>query len=270
MRLKDLGILAMLVLLPQLAFAIDLGDCPVGEDDLSCITDINALILDQGGVIDAALLAFGGFLFLMFVYYSLRLLTNAGEESANTETKSAFMHAILGAALVGTYAVITGAIGYKFSGGAPIDSAALETGLIAPLANFMIAFANIAMQVNVVVQGIRLIWAQDEGQTTAARKKFFIGCMGAIVIVLATVLRDTFVSGTGGSDLANEIAGISAFLATIFGVLATVAIIIGGVMLAFSAQDSMKEKGKNTIVVGIVALVVVFCSFALVKLFTPL
>jgi len=263
MRLKNLISAAFLAIIPQLAYAIDLGNCPVG--DLSCVGDLNVPI---NLIIGAAVAAFGGFLFLMFVYYSLKLLIDAGEDSANTDTKNAFVHAILGAVLVGTYAVITGAIGWK-SGGVPIDAGTLRTGVIRPLADFTIGLANVAMQVNVVAQGFRLIWAQDEGQTTAAKKKFFVGCMGAVVVVLATVITDSFVDSTGGT-IATEVAGISKFLATIFGLLAVVAIIIGGVMLAFSGQDSMKENGKNTIIVGIVSLVVVFSSYALIKLFTPL
>ena len=72
-------------------------------------------------------------------------------------------------------------------------------------------------------------------------------------------------SGTGAnSDLQGSINTIINFVTGFFAVLAVIAIIIGGVQMTASQGDAGKvKKAKDTILYGIIGLVICLAAFAI-------
>ena len=261
MRSKSLFAGLMLVLIPQSALAIALGSCPVGS--LSCNPNLAGIIY---AVATAFAIAFGGFLIAMFAFYGVRLLISTGDENAQTEVRSSIAYAIFGAVLVAGAQYLADSFAVS---GTIVNSGILESNILTPVKDFFAGLLGIALIATITYQGIRLVIAEDESQSSAARKRFIEGLIGAAVIVLVDPIVDAFVPSGNMGGLTDELAGIAQFLATIFGLLAVIAIMAGGVFLAFSATDSFKDKGKQMIFAGIISLVVVWVSYALINSFIP-
>ncbi len=249
-----LGILVGL-LQPSAGFA---QECPIVG--LSCVANLPAYL--QATVGTGMLMAFSGILIAMLIAYALRLAFSPGDESAVTETRSAFAHAFLGALLV------TGAAGIAASfvdTGAAVDTAPLE-GLVHVAVVFVKSLLAALLLANFFIQGVLLIVAMDDSLRSKARTRMLHGAIGAAIVMLA----DAFIATVVNRDISiatQESVGIANFLGTIFGLLAVVGIIAGGIMYVISVDESLKDKGKSIIRGSLIALAVVIASYALVATF---
>lgn len=252
----------LFALVPTSAFAIvTFSPCPLNEYGVPF--PCNPLSGVIGNIGTQATAMFVGFLLAMIIFYGFKLLFGANEENAQTEVKTAFAYAIGGATLVMGATVIASA----FMPSAAIVTVGPITAIINNVLDFIFGLGGTALIVAITIQGIRMIVAQEEGQASEARKNLIYAMIGAAVLILARVIVES-VTGTGqleGSELSAEISGIVGFLATIFGVLALIAIIIGGFMLVISYDESLKEKGKKSIITGLVALAVVSAAQAIIN-----
>ena len=69
-----------------------------------------------------------------------------------------------------------------------------------------------------------------------------------------------------GGDLSSSIIGILNGIITILGIVAVVVMIIGGIGYMTSAGDAGKvKKSKDTILYGLIGLIIVVLSFAIVN-----
>ena len=72
--------------------------------------------------------------------------------------------------------------------------------------------------------------------------------------------------GQGGNNLSGSIIGILNGVIAILGIVAVIVIIIGGIGYMTSAGDAGKvKKAKDTILYGLIGLVIVVLSFAIVN-----
>lgn len=260
MRWKS-SLVGLLTLIPYYAYAIAVDPCPLGS--LSCESEIWNIIYDVATVFA---FAFGGFLFAMFVYYAVRLLVSTGDENAQSEVRSSIVYAVFGAILVAGAQLLANSFAIS---GAIVNAETLETGIISPVKDFITSLLSIALIVTITYQGIRLVLAEDENQSGTARKRFIEGLIGAVVVILVDTIVDAFIPSGDMGGLTAELAGIARYLATIFGLLSVIAIMAGGIFLVFSATESLKDKGKHMIFVGLISLVIVWVSYALVGVFIP-
>jgi hypothetical protein len=154
-----------------------------------------------------------------------------------------------------------------------VNVGAVDSFLTDKVFTFIKALISGALILNISIQGFMMIASSDEGGVTSARKRFIYGMIGCAIVVLAGPILNTFagrgggILGGGSGTLAEEISGIGSFLIAIFGILAVVGIIMGGVMLVISFDEGLKEKARKLIVGSIVALLVVITSGAIIRLF---
>lgn len=72
--------------------------------------------------------------------------------------------------------------------------------------------------------------------------------------------------GTGSEDLTGSVTGIINGVIAALGIIAVVIIIIGGVSYMTSSGDSAKvKKAKDTILYGVIGLVICVLAFAIVN-----
>ena len=70
----------------------------------------------------------------------------------------------------------------------------------------------------------------------------------------------------GGDDLVGSVTGILNAVIAVLGIVAVVVIIIGGVSYMTSSGDASKvKKAKDTILYGVIGLIIVALSFAIVN-----
>lgn len=200
----------------------------------------------------------------MFFFYAMQLLMGSEEENTITETKNAYMHAIVGAAVVSFASLIVDSfgVGNDFVKPGPIR------GGISNVIFYMKLIVGTAAIFHVARQGIRLIiLAHQEGELEKQKKNFFYGLMGVAMILLVGPIVRTVEPGGSSQIIAEEIRGIASFLLQLFGALTVLAMIVAGVLLVISVREDFKDRAKKTIVGGIIALVIVLSSYVIVRYF---
>jgi hypothetical protein len=253
--------------------AID--DCPMGSSVLGgCgTTDAGAYVSDIVTGNNGLINIFIGLMAAMLVFYSVKLLLGSRDENTLTEVKMAYINALLGAVLVGGAFAFSNTFATGNSTTLVVQSAFNSRLIIVGL--FFEGLVSAVTIANVSIQGMRLVIAQDEGAIDSARKRFFHGMVGTAICLLVIPIVDTFTGGTtalGGSSgtiapAMVEVLGIAKFALTIFGALAVVGLIVAGVMLVISVDESLKDRAKKLVTGCIVALGVVIASYSIISLF---
>ena len=201
----------------------------------------------------------------MLIFYGIKLLVGSHNESTVSEVKMAYGHALAGAVLVGgaflfadTFASPTGNL---------VDEAPFNTVVVNAIVFFKALLATVVL-LNIVIQGIRLVVAVEEGDIDKARKRLLHGMIGAAFVILASAIVDSFYVSTSPSPIVAEAFGIARFALTIFGAVAVIGLIVSGIMLIVSVDESLKDRSKKLVITSVVALAVVIASFGISTLFT--
>ncbi|MCK5017934.1 MAG: hypothetical protein KAS32_12830 [Candidatus Peribacteraceae bacterium] len=240
----------------------NLQPCPLGNG-LSCLSSGNGtfyiknILLGPQGIG----VAFVGILFAMLVFYGIRLLIESRNENAITETKQAYAQILAGAVLVGGAALIAD----TFSSGIIVNESPFSD-VANNIISFLTGLIATLVLVNVVIQGIRLIVAQEDGDIDSAKKRFIHGTIGAAIAILATAFVNTFSNAQTGVAI-QEIIGIGQYLTYILGALAVLGIMVAGVMLVVSVDEALKDRAKKLILTSLVTLAISMTAYGIVELF---
>ncbi len=238
-----------------------ISNCPLGGG-WSCAVDPVAYL--SSTIITPAAIAFGGLLGAMLVVYTLKLVLGAREEAQITEVKQAYGHAMLGAVLVAAAQFIAN----SFTTGGTVNAVNLEVTVIDRIIQFGLALVSTLLVINLVVQGARLILAQDQGQIDNARKQILRGFFATAAALLAfPVVQGFGIPFGGATGVAAEFVGVANYLITIFGGLAVVAFVVAGIMIILSANEQLKDNARKLIIASSVAIVAVIVARAIVSLF---
>lgn len=265
--LRFLSVSAVLAL-PQAAFAqarpITACDLVTG---LPCASGgaAGAVIFAQARLFPALMSIFVAVCLLFFFYYAVRLMLESEDESTITETKSAYGYAIAGVAVVSLSQFIVDGTG--INGGAPnVVNAVPVNSALRIVVNYLLAMTSAAVTAMIVFQAFRIILLQgQESEMEQQKKRFFHGLLGVAVILLAGPMVTAFLPGTGSNILSAEIVGIINFLLTIFGALCVLGIIVAGIMMLVSTDESLKDRAKKAIFTTVIALIVVLSSYLIVR-----
>ncbi|MDO8468598.1 MAG: hypothetical protein Q7S29_02465 [Candidatus Peribacter sp.] len=251
-------------LLPQAALAASnpnpaiIQTCVV--PGISCLGGDLASYINST-ILDGARFAFTGLLFGAILYYGIKLLVMPESDSAVTETKQAFEYAIFGTILMLGAGLIAG----SFVTGGVVNPAGLNT-VLDTVVTFMKALVATALLVNITIQGFNMIMATDEGGVTKARTKFLHGVYGAAIVLLASpIVNMLYDKNASAGEI--ELKGIANYVITIFGLLAVVALIVSGILLVISVDESFKDRAKKLATASLVALIVVISAGALINFF---
>lgn len=200
-----------------------------------------------------------------FFYYAVRLMLESDDENTITETKMAYGYAIAGAAAVSLAGLIVQAVGDSAQG--TLVNQAPVIAALDGVVRYMRLMISAAVSCLIVYQGFRIILLQgQESEIEQQKKRFFHGLIGVAIVLIANVAVSAFFPQNDGAEILNtEFVGIINFLLEIFGALALLAIIVGGILLVVSAEDSLKDRAKKSIFTAVIALIVVLSSFLIVN-----
>lgn len=245
------------ILTPVSLSAQGIDPCPLGS--LACpgaAADVYfASILSNG-----AKYAFAGVLVGMFVWYGIKLILGADNDSTVSESYAAFAYAAIGTIFAGGAFTLAN----TFAVPGRIVNPAPGIALLFNVINTFRALLFITLVFNMFYQGYRLVSSQDESQTDKAKKQFLYGMIGAAIVLLAD--RVVFaVSGGNPGMLSLEAVGVANFLGTILGAFAVIALFVAGLWLVFAVNEQNKDKAKKLIIAALVVLAITMMSLALIR-----
>jgi hypothetical protein len=182
-----------------------------------------------------------------------------------TEAMTAYLQVFGGATIVlGSY-VITQSFGTE----GVIDPSNIEQNIITSVVAYIVQIVGAVLLLNIVVQGLRMLMATDEGGMTAARTNLIHSFIGVAMVMLGSPVLQMVSPGSFNHGINQEIVGIANFLGVLFGILAVVAIIVAGIMLIVSVNESLKDKAKSIIIGALVAVVIIAISLGLIQVLLP-
>ena len=208
---------------------------------------------------------FGGLLIAMLIFYGIKLLLGSHNESTLGEVKMAYGHALAGSVIVGGAFLFADTFAGT-TGGDLVDEAPFNIVILNVILFFKALLATVVV-LNIVIQGIRLIVALEDGDIDKARKRLLHGMVGAAFVILASVIVDAFYISRATAPIVAEAFGIARFALTIFGALSVIGLIVSGIMLVVSVDESLKDRAKKLIIVCIVALAIVITSYGIINIF---
>ncbi|ALM09619.1 MAG TPA: hypothetical protein DEB30_04975 [Candidatus Peribacter riflensis] len=227
---------------------------------ISCLGGDLASYIDST-ILDGARTAFTGLLFGAILYYGIKLLMTPESDNAVTETRQALEYALFGVILMLGAQLIAS----SFVTGGVVQPAGVNT-VLETVITFIKAIIAVALLVNITIQGFRMITATEEGGVTKARTRFLHGVYGAAIVLLASPIVH-MMYGKSPSAGEIELIGIANYIITIFGLLAVVALIVAGILLIVSVDESFKDRAKKLATASLIAIVVVVSAGALVNFF---
>lgn len=211
---------------------------------------------------------FGVATFFLFLNAATMVLYSH-DESMMGQAKSGIIYAIFGGVAVAAAQYVAAAI-------APGTAYFVKPGLIDPVVanvlNYALAGVSLALIVNIIIQAFRLLSSQGgQEYVDRARKRLIYSIVGAFLVTLVVPILNAATplegGGTGLGALINEGIGLANFLLTLVGAGAVLAIIIAGILLIISIDESLKEKAKALIKTSIVVIAVILISYALIAAF---
>ena len=288
MRLFKHTLTASLLLAPLSAIAgsfniaTEVQTCPVGTNvaGVNCYSHGGDVAPYITGLIGSGRAMFGSILFAMLIFYGIKLLLGSRDDNTLSEVKSAYGHAFAGAIVVGAAFVFADTFA---TAGATDETNLTRSALFNPVtAQVIFVFKSLiatVVSVNLFIQGARLIMAQEDGDIDKAKKGFLRGMIGAAFAILANALIRAFTGTqtgvvgltgpTGSLAFINEAVGIGQYIATIMGALSVIGVIVAGIMLVVSVDESLKDRAKKLITISLVSVAVSAAAYGIVELFLP-
>lgn len=224
-------------------------------------------------IVNAMGIAFVGVAAIMLFIYATSLVVQSEDENRVKEIRTGYAYAITGAALVALAHFLVSAFSPNANtAGVIVSTAPLQSGFGQVITYFKLVLA-IVLIVNIVIQAVLLIGAPSEETSTRAKKQLLFGFIGVAIVLLANAMvsavdKDNVLGGTGtAADITLQIVGVANFLLSIFGLLAVAALIVAGVMLVISVEETLKDKAKMIVKTTIISLAVVLGAFIIVNTF---
>lgn len=261
------------VMLAQINYN-NVNPCPIGNT--TCVGAGGASNYLQNFITgnQGLMIMFTGLLFGMLLFYGIKLLLGSRSENIVTEVRQAYLHAFVGCVIVG------GAFFLANTFASNTNQLVVEGAFNAVTSNviqFIAGLIATLVLVNVVVQGIRLVVAMEDGDIDKARKGFISGMIGAGIAILAIPFVRVFTNvetaggggiiGVGIGEALLQLLGIGRYITLIFGALAVFGILAAGIMLVVSYDESLQDRARRLIIICLVALIICLAAFGIATLF---
>lgn len=230
---------------------------------------LSGLILNT--IVPAARVGFVAVAVIILLIAAFTMIAESGDEGKVKDSRMVFVYALVGALIVAVSASIVDAISPAGGANGIIAQDGIITNAIIPTAiDFLLALLGVAVVVNIVVQGFRLIASRGEqDQIDRAKKRLIATFFGAILVLLAKQVSN-LVFTRDSSGIASEIAGLANYLLTFVGAIAVILLVVAGIMYILSADESLKDRAKTLIKVAIIAIVAILVSYPLVAAFSSI
>ena len=253
-RLTGIGSLAAILLaLPESGYAQFCTGGITASGSSMC-----AFIQDH--IITQGLTAFYGIAAAFIFYYAVRIVLQAWEDKTLGEATTTFIHAFVGFCVIALSAAFANAFHLA------VNPSQLNGG-IASISTFIITAAAGVFVLMVVIAGMRMITTQgDSGAFQKWTKVLVYNCVGVVIMFIAFFIVHA-VTDVNSGLIVEELRGLALFLLTIIGFTCVLALIIAGIFLIISIDESYKDRAKKIIIGTLIALLIVVSIYTLIYTF---
>lgn len=195
------------------------------------------------------------------------MLIFSTDETHVGQGRMAFVYVMVGGAIVSLSRLIVQAFSPTTTGVLIVNNPPINTA-VASVVLFIKLLLSIALLTNIAVQAARFIASQGEQDAMEkAKQRLIAGFIGVALVLLANIIvlnLNPTLAGASINNIGAEIAGISNYLITIVGFGAVVSIIIAGILLIVSVDESLRDRAKTFIKAGVISVLVCLIAYALV------
>lgn len=220
-------------------------------------------------IIQQAMYAFIGISAAFLLYYAFRMIVEAQKEQTITDARRSFINALVGFAVIaigGGFMNALSTSGFSLDNVTDIKPDALLLG-INSVSTFLTTGAEGIFVLIITIVGIRMMLTQgDSAEFTKLTKVLVANIIGVVVMLTANIII-TAIAGQSSANIIGEVVGIILFLLTILGFACAVALIIAGILLIISIDESLKDKAKKIIIGTLITLVIVLALGAIIQTF---
>lgn len=212
-----------------------------------------------GHVFKEGLIAFWGISLVALLYYGAQMIINSSKDQAYTDTSSSFLNALIGFVIIAAASTFASSFtAYNPSGLGPV-LAKLSSTLVYASSGVFILMATLA--------GLQMVLTQGEDAEFTKWQKILLGnIIGVIVMFLSSILVNAVMAGDEVSII-GEMKGLALFMLTVLGFIGVIALIVAGIMLIISIDESLREKAKSIVIGTLITLVFVLASYTLIIIF---
>lgn len=215
----------------------------------------------EANLVQQALIAFWGIAAAFLLYYSIRMILEAQKDSALTDGRQSFVYAFFGFAVIAS----AGAFTITFTQGTTTEI----SGALGAVALFLIRMGMGIFVLMVTLAGFGMVLSQGDQAAFDKWRKVLVANSGGVILMMiaSTIVLAIGTPQGGGTIIANELIGLANFILTIFAFGCAIALIIAGVMLIISVDESLKDRAKKTIIGTLITLAFVLAARALLATF---
>jgi len=216
-----------------------------------------------------ATLAFWGISGAFLLFYAARMIFEAQKEQALTDARQSFIYAFFGFCVIALGAAFANALTTTgFSGNVTTVNPELIIPGLTSISNFIITASAGVFVLIVTIAGFRMLTTQgDQAEFTKWTKVLIANAAGVVIMVLAKIVIPAIGDTGSTATIATEVAGIAIFILTIFGFACVVALIVAGIMLIVSIDESLKDKAKKTVIGTLITLAIVLALITIINTF---
>lgn len=220
----------------------------------------------------------GGLALVMGVLYGVRLVISRGQEDVISKQKANFLYSLLGFMIL----IISENVAKIFNPETATTAQLIDFNAardqLRDIASYMKWLLGSVAVLMFVISGIRMIAAQgEESEITQQKRNLMWSVLGMLSILLASnLVNAVYVLKSSGETAA---AGPSTAIKEIAGVIKLILVFLGPAAIAFTIyagflyltaldKEDQTKKGKEMIIAGVVAIVLIYGAYALVNTIT--
>lgn len=227
--------------------------------------------LVQFGLLPELMAAFWGLAAGAVFYYAVRMVLEAQKEEAGKDLSNAFIFAITGFAIIACASAFASAFGVgvlSTDAVADVNPGILDFSIMS-VANFIIKMSAGVFVLIIVITGLKMIATQGESSNFDKWRKVLVAnCIGVVMMLTAYFVIHA-VSDINSAMLITEMRGLALWMLTIIGFVCVVALIIAGILLIVSIDESLKDRAKRIVIGTLISLLIVIACYTLIIVFMP-
>lgn len=222
-------------------------------------------------LLNEVMIAFWGVAAAAVFYYAVRMVIEAHKEEAGKDLMNSFIYVITGFAIIACAGAFAAAFGVGILSNDVITDVKplLLEASIKSIADFIIKASAGVFILIAVLTGLKMIATQGEqANFDKWRKVFVANCLG-VVLMLTSYFIIHAVSDINSGLLITEMKGLALWMLTLIGFICVVALIIAGILLIVSIDETLKDRAKRIVIGTLIALVILVIAYTLIIVFIP-
>jgi hypothetical protein len=217
----------------------------------------------------------GALALVMGVLYGLRMVISRGQEDVISKQKANFLYALLGFMILIISENVAKVFNPEFATTNQLIDFNAARDQLRDIVSYMKWMLGSIAVLMFIVSGIRLIGAQgEENEISQQKRNITWSLLGMLTILLASNIVNAFYVIKSPTETAS--AAPKTVVAEVAGVIRLVLVFLGPAAIAFTIyagfmyltameNEDRSKKGKQMIIAGVVAIVVIYGAYAIVN-----